>query len=102
MNNGIVFFSGIKRRYEKSDFKDIPKDITYIKKMFNSRDGIVVNTCQGIKGEEFHTVIAFGLLRGYIPHWSAIYNQVEEEANKLLYVIASRAKENLFLFAERG
>ncbi|MDA1617288.1 ATP-dependent helicase [Bacillus cereus group sp. TH204-1LC] len=96
------FFSGIKRRYEKSDFKDIPKDITYIKKMFNSRDGIVVNTCQGIKGEEFHTVIAFGLLRGYIPHWSAIYNQVEEEANKLLYVIASRAKENLFLFAERG
>ncbi|HDR7257773.1 ATP-dependent helicase [Bacillus sp. BR_7] len=97
------FFSGIKRRYEKSDFKDIPKDITYIKKMFNSRDGIVVNTCQGIKGEEFHTVIAFGLLRGYIPHWSAIYNQVEEEeANKLLYVIASRAKKNLFLFAETG
>ena len=49
------------------DFINVPKDINYMKKMFNSKEGIVVNTCQGVKGEEFHTVIAFGLLRDIFP-----------------------------------
>ncbi len=44
-------------------------------------------------------------LRGYVPHWNIIidkkYNEVEE-AQKLLYVIASRAKRNLHLIAESG
>lgn len=100
------FFNGLSRRYERSDFSDIPKDINYMKKMFNTKEGIVINTCQGVKGEEFHTVIAFCLLRGYVPHWSQIINQPIsneiEEANKLLYVICSRAKKELFLFAEKG
>ncbi|WHP42987.1 UvrD-helicase domain-containing protein [Lysinibacillus capsici] len=100
------FFTGLRRRYERPEFSDIPKDIDYMRRMFNTRDGIVINTCQGVKGEEFHTVIAFGLLRGYVPHWSQIINQPTnnevEEANKLLYVICSRAKKELFLFAERA
>lgn len=100
------FFYGLSRRYKRSDFSDIPKDINYMKKMFNTKEGVVINTCQGVKGEEFHTVIAFGLLRGYIPHWSQIINQPisneVEESNKLLYVICSRAKKNLFLFSEIG
>ncbi|KQU24412.1 hypothetical protein ASG61_21100 [Bacillus sp. Leaf75] len=100
------FFHGLSRRYEYSDFSDIPKDINYMKKMFNTKEGVVINTCQGVKGEEFHTVIAFGLLRGYIPHWSQIINQSISneiaESNKLLYVICSRAKKNLFLFSENG
>ncbi|PEL79235.1 MULTISPECIES: UvrD-helicase domain-containing protein [Bacillus cereus group] len=100
------FFSGVKRRYEREDFKDIPKDIIYMKKMFNSKEGIVINTCQGVKGEEFHTVIAFGLLRGYLPHWDHIIDQPpqieREESNKSLYVIGSRAKRQLYLFAETG
>lgn len=100
------FFNGLKRRYTNSDFNDIPKDISYMKKMFNARDGVVINTCQGVKGEEFHTVIAFGLLRGHVPHWGEIIDQPIsneiEESNKLLYVICSRAKKNLFLFSETG
>lgn len=100
------FFGGMKRRYERLDYITVPKDIHYMRNMFNSREGVVVNTCHGIKGEEFHTVIAFGLLRGYIPHWSQIINQPIaneiEESNKLLYVICSRAKNNLFLFSETG
>lgn len=100
------FFKGLRRRYKSLDFQDIPKDINYMKKMFNTKEGIVINTCQGVKGEEFHTVIAFGLLRGYLPHWSQIINQPInneiEESNKLLYVICSRAKKDLYLFSESG
>lgn len=100
------FFMGLRRRYESADFLDVPKDINYMKKMFNTKEGIVINTCQGVKGEEFHTVISFGLLRGYLPHWNQIINQPGsneiEESNKLLYVICSRAKKNLFLFSETG
>ncbi|MDY0952055.1 ATP-dependent helicase [Bacillus thuringiensis] len=100
------FFNGLSRRYEHLDFSDIPKDINYMKKMFNTKKGVVINTCQGVKGEEFHTVIAFGLLRGYVPHWSQIINRPTsneiEESNKLLYVICSRAKKYLFLFSESG
>lgn len=100
------FFNGLKKRYENPDFYNVPKDIDYMKKMFNSKQGIVINTCQGVKGEEFHTVIAFGLLRGYLPHWNQIINQPNSneviESNKLLYVICSRAKKNLYLFAENG
>ncbi len=74
--------------------------------MFSYPSGVVVNTCHGVKGEEFETVIAFGLLRGYIPHWSAIYDEsalvASERESKLLYVICSRAKRHLHLIAESG
>lgn len=64
---------------------------------------ILVNTVMGVKGEEFTTVIAYGLLRGYLPHWSSIINGDELEASSnLLYVLASRAKLNLHLIAEQG
>jgi superfamily I DNA/RNA helicase len=66
----------------------------------------VVSTCHGVKGEEFTTVIAFGLLQGYIPNWQSIIhgtgNKATEEASKLLYVICSRAKKHLHLIAEAG
>lgn len=64
---------------------------------------VLVNTCMGVKGEEFETVIAYGLLHGYLPHWAAIINGDEREASqRLLYVLCSRAKLNLHLIAERG
>ncbi|RJE90898.1 ATP-dependent helicase [Paenibacillus sp. 1011MAR3C5] len=100
------FFNGIERRYSKPDFVTLPKDISYFRSMFQIAKGVVVNTCHGVKGEEFDTVIAFGLLRGYVPHWNSIINQhymVEEEhSKKLLYVIGSRAKRHLYMFAEKG
>ncbi|WP_342429323.1 ATP-dependent helicase [Neobacillus sp. FSL H8-0543] len=100
------FFSGIGSRYESFEFDGIPKTIDYFKNAFNPSDGIVINTCHGVKGEEFETVIAFGLLWGYVPHWSSIirkpYNEALGASSKLLYVIGSRAKRNLHLFAETG
>ncbi|MFJ7979159.1 UvrD-helicase domain-containing protein [Lysinibacillus xylanilyticus] len=100
-----IFFDGIQTRYESSDFIGTPDDIQFFKNIFKPSTGVVINTCHGVKGEEFETVIAFGLLWGYVPHWSSIikqpYDIAESASKKLLYVIGSRAKKNLYLFAER-
>ena len=72
---------------------------------FKEKKGVVISTIHGTKGEEYQTVIAYGLLNGYLPNWNLIYEQPEiapAEANKLLYVLCSRAKSNLFLFSESG
>lgn len=101
-----TFFNGIKQRFESKAFEDVPNTIDYFKGMFKPSNGVVVNTCYGVKGEEYEVVIAFGLLWGYIPHWNIIYNEsqhtVDTSSNNLLYVISSRAKRNLHLFAENG
>lgn len=85
------------KAYELSD------DVNVFRKMFKNREGIVISSCHGIKGEEYTTVIAFGLLRGRLPNWNECGTELEEETSKkLLYVIASRAKKYLYLIAERG
>ena len=72
-------------------------------KCFEEKHGVVISTIHGVKGEEYNTVIAFGLLNGFIPHWNDIYSgDRRENAYKLLYVLGSRAKENLYLISETG
>lgn len=81
-------------------------DVEVFKQCFKEKEGVVINTFHGVKGEEYTTVIAFGILNGYIPHWDTIINKSqdyrEEETKKLLYVVCSRAKKNLYLFSEKG
>ena len=91
-------------RIEQYSISQKYKDIKYY---FKEKKGVVINTIHGVKGEEFTTVIAFGLLNGYLPHWNYITQDNlkphrENEANKLLYVLTSRAKVNLYLFSETG
>ena len=93
-----AFFEGAIKRLENPDF-ELSKDIESFKKMFKHEEGIVINTCHGIKGEEFDTVISFGLLHGKLPNWN---EKTERAAEKLLYVICSRAKRELHLISERG
>ncbi|MBN8643458.1 MAG: ATP-dependent helicase [Flavobacteriales bacterium] len=93
-----AFFDGAKSRLENPDF-DLAKDIESFRKMFKHEEGVVVNTCHGIKGEEFDTVIAFGLLHGKLPNWNETGHGATE---KLLYVICSRAKRELHLISETG
>lgn len=79
--------------------------VSSFSRTFKSRDGVVITTCHKIKGEEYDTVIAFGVLHGMIPHWETVFNpSVSDagEARKMLYVIASRAKTQLYLIAEQG
>lgn len=61
-----TFFNGIKRRYETEYFADVPNTIDYFRDMFKPSSGVVINTCHGVKGEEYETVIALK----EIPLWS--------------------------------
>lgn len=100
-----LFFEKANSNIEinKGQYEDT---VVALKSFFKESTGIVVNSCHGVKGEEYKTVIAFGLLKGFVPHWSDIINQPaqvgQNAESKMLYVIASRAKEKLFLFAEYG
>ena len=100
-----TFFEKAKDSIAGSD-GGVPSDVESFRKLFRHPAGVVVSTCHGIKGEEYDTVVALGLLRGYIPHWSSILHQTDEAAadreSKLLYVICSRAKRRLHLIAESG
>jgi DNA helicase-2/ATP-dependent DNA helicase PcrA len=100
-----TFFEKAESRIASADGA-MPTDVTSFRRLFSHPSGVVVSTCHGVKGEEYDTVIAFGLLRGYVPHWSAIINGTERKAwereSKLLYVICSRAKRRLHLIAEAG
>ena len=75
-------------------------DIGYFKKVFQNRGGITVSTIHGVKGAEFDVVIAYALLEGMVPN----FNDADGDASaqKLLYVVGSRAKKNLHLFSETG
>lgn len=70
------------------------------RKVFASKTGITVSTIHGVKGAEFDAVIAYGLLEGMVPHFSDS-DQIAA-ANKLLYVVCSRARKNLHLLSEQG
>lgn len=81
----------------------LPFTYADLEKSFKEKEGVVISTIHGTKGEEYHTVIAYGLLNGYLPNGKLLRNQptvAHEEANKLLYVLCSRAKKNLYLFSE--
>lgn len=97
------FFDRISSRVKNHA---LPTDYESISKYFRDKNGIVISTVHGVKGEEYNTVIAFGLLKGYIPNWNVIINMTENscrnESSKLLYVLCSRAKKNLYLFSECG
>lgn len=102
IENRQLFFDNIDKRLNDPDFK-VPSDIQSFKSFYREMTGIIINTCVGIKGEEFETVIAYGLLNGYIPHWNEIFfGNATEASKKLMYVICSRAKTNLHLISETG
>lgn len=98
-----LFFEKAKERIKETG-ENAPADVHSFKKLFKHPSGVVISTCHGVKGEEYDTVIAFGLLRGYIPNWQVIIhgdpNTADDRASKLLYVICSRAKRRLHLIAE--
>lgn len=97
------FMARIKDRVKNNH---LSTDVDMFKQCFKEKEGVVINTFHGVKGEEYTTVIAFGILNGYIPHWDIIINKPldyrEAETKKLLYVVCSRAKKNLYLFSEQG
>jgi DNA helicase-2/ATP-dependent DNA helicase PcrA len=99
------FFAKAEKHFSGNS-QGIASDIESFRRLFSHPSGVVVSTCHAVKGEEYEAVIAFGLLRGYIPHWSVVRTNDRalaiESESKLLYVICSRAKRRLHLISEFG
>jgi DNA helicase-2/ATP-dependent DNA helicase PcrA len=95
-----AFFDSSQARIErlKKDGAAFIGDINTFRKVFKSRTGVTVSTMHGVKGAEFDVVIAYALLEGMVPHFSDPKGQ--ESATKMLYVIGSRARKNLYLISE--
>ena len=64
-----TFEAFIQKSKERIKRYKIENTNAAIKACFHERHGIVLSTIHGVKGEEYTTVIAFGLLNGYLPHW---------------------------------
>lgn len=102
-----TFFAKASERIGNQEVP-VPSDTVSFRRLFNHSDGVVVNTCHGVKGEEYETVIALGLLDGYLPHWDVILAKDKPDSWKrrqqanMLYVICSRPRKNLFLISESG
>lgn len=96
----LDFFDKIDSRIKQ--FK-LSFDCISMEKCFKERKGVVINTIHGVKGEEYTTMIGFSLLHGIIPNWKITRESIcHDETCKLLYVMCSRAKKNLYLFSEKG
>ena len=96
------FLKKVQYRIENFSLPHTYSDLCHY---FKEREGIVMTSIHGIKGEEYHTVIAFDLLNFHLPHNKYYFEEKvhrTNDTNKLLYVLCSRAKKNLYLFSERG
>lgn len=97
-----AFFESSRARIQRlqSEGAAFIGEINTFRKVFENRSGITVSTIHGIKGAEYDAVIAYALLEGMVPNFNDPTPQ--DSANKLLYVICSRARKNLHLIAEQG
>jgi superfamily I DNA/RNA helicase len=98
----VAFFESSRIRVQRLQNEGAAylADIATFRKVFEARKGITVSTIHGVKGAEYDAVIAYALLEGMVPNFNDPAPQAS--ANKLLYVIGSRARKNLHLIAERG
>jgi DNA helicase-2/ATP-dependent DNA helicase PcrA len=96
-----AFFDSSQARIDRLTLEGSPfvAGIEFFRKVFQYRTGITVSTIHGVKGAEFDAVIAYGLLEGMVPHFSD--PDADASARKMLYVVCSRARKNLFLISER-
>lgn len=94
------FFESSQKRIDriKKEGSEFISHVDTFRKVFKQKGGITISTIHGIKGAEYDTMIAYALLEDFVPHFSDAdgYNN----AHKLLYVIASRARKNLHLISE--
>jgi superfamily I DNA/RNA helicase len=97
-----AFFASSEARLQRlqTDGVAAASDVSFFKKAFQARSGILVSTIHGVKGAEFDVVIAHTLLQGMVPHFNDAGG--DDSAKKLLYVIGSRARRHLHMFSETG
>ncbi|MDD5660254.1 MAG: ATP-dependent helicase, partial [Actinomycetota bacterium] len=75
---------------KESQFRTDPED--------SDDEELVLSTIHSAKGLEWHTVFIIYLVDGFLPSAMSLSNTEEiEEERRLLYVAATRAKQNLYL-----
>ncbi|PKH89523.1 UvrD-helicase domain-containing protein [Colwellia sp. Bg11-28] len=96
-----TFFESSNKRIKmiKKENSIYAGTITDFRNVFKSKSGITVSTIHGVKGGEYDVVIAYGLLEDIVPHFN---DKSYGSANKLIYVIGSRARKHLHLISEQG
>ena len=98
-----AFFKISKDKIDKwnSDGLEYISTVEHFRKVFKEKEGITITIIHKVKGLEFDTVIAFGLLDGILPHYSIPEVEKGNEQKRFLFVISSRARKHLFLFSEK-
>lgn len=97
-----AFFASSRQRIARLEANGVDAigDLSFFKKAFQNSSGVTISTIHGVKGAEFDVVIAFALLEGMVPHFNDTNGEIS--ARKMLYVVGSRARKNLYLFSETG
>ncbi|AVF28911.1 UvrD-helicase domain-containing protein [Paenibacillus larvae] len=94
-----------KKCINKQKRNGLGDSISVYKNGFAESGGVTFISIHKCKGLEYDTVIGCCLLWGYLPYWDNIFSREtdgNEISKKLLYVLSSRAKNNLFLISETG
>jgi DNA helicase-2/ATP-dependent DNA helicase PcrA len=68
---------------------------------FGGREGVILSTIHGVKGDQFRNVYIINCVEDTIPHSSSKDINIEEE-RRLFYVGITRAMDNLYLFSPRN
>ncbi len=74
-----------------------PPESTAAEKHGEDTQRLVLSTIHSAKGLEWDAVFVIGLAEGRFPHQNAVPGEQWEEERRLLYVAATRAKQQLFL-----
>lgn len=92
------FMERIKYRVKNNH---LSTDIDVFRQCFKEKEGVVINTFHGVKGEEYTTVIAFGILKGYIPHWDIIKISlliIKKMKQKNYYMLFVHEQRRIYFF----
>lgn len=101
--NDLDSLSRIAKRYNNlerflSDITLEPLEIGQVDAGDKEEEKLVLSTIHSAKGLEWQTVFIIFCIDGYLPSLRSLDNEEDvEEERRLLYVAATRAKENLYL-----
>lgn len=76
-------------------------DVGMLKQCFKEKEDVAINTFHVVKGEEYTTVIAFGILNGYIPYWYIMLNKslgYREDATKNYCILFVHGQRKIYFF----
>ncbi len=85
----------------QSNIKDVEKlTVDYLGLFARPRECLRLLTMHGSKGREFDAVAIIDVHDDKVPHWTADTVEEADEARRLLYVAATRARKVLMIFTD--